>query len=125
MKVSVQLEGRGTPGSVKLLLDENLSPSVAKTLCSEDGIDACHVRDRAMLGWEDSEVLERAFIEDRIVVTCNVVDFVALARARELHAGIVRTSSSRPGGARRTSTMVSTLGSTTARSKLRKRGVRL
>ena len=35
------------------------------------------------------EVLERAFVEDRIVVTCNVEDFVKLARARELHAGIV------------------------------------
>ncbi len=42
-----------------------------------------------MLGSEDPEVLERAFLEDRVVVTCNVDDFVELARARELHAGIV------------------------------------
>jgi predicted nuclease of predicted toxin-antitoxin system len=89
MTFTVQLEGRGTPRAVKLLLDENLSPSVAKRLCSEDGIDACQVRDRNMLGWEDAEVLEKAFTEDRIVVTCNVVDFVKLAHAREIHAGIV------------------------------------
>lgn len=87
--VSVQLEGRGRPRTVKLLLDENLSPSVAQTLCTEDGIDACHVRDRAMLGFEDTDVLDKAFAEDRVVVTCNVDDFVELARGRELHAGLI------------------------------------
>jgi predicted nuclease of predicted toxin-antitoxin system len=35
------------------------------------------------------EVLERAFLEDRVLVTLNVDDFVKLARAREIHAGIV------------------------------------
>ena len=42
-----------------------------------------------MLSAEDSEVLERAFEEDRILVTANVADFERLAHARELHAGIV------------------------------------
>jgi predicted nuclease of predicted toxin-antitoxin system len=74
---------------VKLLLDENLSPAVAHVLAIEDGIDACHVRDRAGLGWEDPEVFERAFKEDRIVVTCNVNDFLELARGSELHAGVI------------------------------------
>jgi len=73
----------------KLLLDENLSASVAATLCTEGGIDACHVRDRDMLGAEDDAVLDRAFAEDRVLVTVNVDDFVRLARKRELHAGIV------------------------------------
>jgi predicted nuclease of predicted toxin-antitoxin system len=75
--------------NVKLLLDENLSPKVAETLCYVDGIDACHVRDRGILGAADHEVLERTFIEDRILVTSNVDDFLRLALARELHAGIV------------------------------------
>jgi predicted nuclease of predicted toxin-antitoxin system len=74
---------------VKLLLDENLSPKVAETLARDDGIDACHVRDRGLLGATDADVLERAFAEDRIFVTKNVGDFERLAQARELHAGIV------------------------------------
>jgi predicted nuclease of predicted toxin-antitoxin system len=73
----------------KLLLDENLSASVARALCNEDGIDACHVRDRDMLGVKDHDVLDKAFAEDRILVTANVDDYVRLARKRELHAGII------------------------------------
>jgi len=73
---------------VKLLLDENISPAVALTVAAE-GIDACHVRDRGLLGATDREVLDRAFDEDRALVTSNVNDFLKLARARELHAGIV------------------------------------
>ena len=72
----------------KLLIDENLSPLVATTLC-EDGVDAAHVRDRGLNGASDPEVLEHAFAEDRVLATVNVDDFVKLARARELHAGIV------------------------------------
>jgi predicted nuclease of predicted toxin-antitoxin system len=73
---------------VKLLLDENLSPSAAVALAT-DGIDACHVRDRGLLGATDPDVLDRAYQEDRVLVTSNVDDFVKLARAREIHAGIV------------------------------------
>jgi predicted nuclease of predicted toxin-antitoxin system len=72
----------------KLLLDENLSPRVAQALCV-DGIDAVHLRDRSLLGATDAQVLELAYIEDRVLVTVNVADFVKLARARELHPGIV------------------------------------
>lgn len=74
--------------NVKLLLDENISPMVAEVLRKE-GVDACGVRDRGLLEATDAEVLERAFSEDRIVVTKNVGDFEKLARTRELHAGIV------------------------------------
>ena len=72
---------------VKLLLDENLSPSVAVALCGE-GIDVAHVRDRGLTSATDVEVLDRAYAEDRILVTANVDDFEKLAGARELHAGI-------------------------------------
>ena len=74
--------------SVKLLIDEDLSPSVAQALCA-DGIDACHVRDRKMLGRKDRHVLDKALEEDRVVITANVDDFVKLANSRELHAGLV------------------------------------
>lgn len=75
--------------NVKLLLDENLSPWVADTLRKDDGIDAVHVRERGLLEADDRVVLDRAFAEDRVVVTCNVDDFVRFARARELHPGII------------------------------------
>jgi predicted nuclease of predicted toxin-antitoxin system len=34
-------------------------------------------------------VLERAYAEDRVLVTKDVEDFVKLARARDLHPGIL------------------------------------
>jgi predicted nuclease of predicted toxin-antitoxin system len=74
---------------VKLLLDENLSPWVAQRLAREDHLDACGVRDRGMLNVPDHGVIELAYREDRIFVTSNVADFRKLARARELHPGIV------------------------------------
>ena len=73
----------------KLLLDENISPWVSVTLSGEDGFDACGVRDRGLLKASDKAVLEKAFVEDRILVTKNVKDFEKLARAAELHAGII------------------------------------
>ena len=64
------------------------SPAAAVALIA-DGIDAYHVRDRGILGATDHELLERAFDEDRILITSNVDDFAKLASAREIHAGIV------------------------------------
>jgi predicted nuclease of predicted toxin-antitoxin system len=74
---------------VKLLLDENVSPNVAEDLARIDGLDACHVRDRGLLSATDREVLDRAYDEDRILVTANIADFLKLARARDMHPGIV------------------------------------
>ena len=74
---------------MKLLLDENISPKVAEELARVDGMDACHVRDRGLLAASDAEVMERAFVEDRVLVTANVDDFLKLAHAREIHPGIV------------------------------------
>jgi len=73
---------------VKLLLDENISPAAAIALAA-DGVDAWHVRDRGLEGTTDHELLDRAYQEDRILVTLNVGDFEKLVRERELHAGVV------------------------------------
>ncbi len=73
---------------VKLLLDENISPAVVRALAA-DGVDAWHVRDRGLEGAADHELLDRAYAEDRILVTLNVGDFETLVRNRELHAGVV------------------------------------
>ncbi len=74
---------------MKFIIDEDLSPRVARYLCQEFCFDAIAVRDRGLLGATDREVLEYAFNEDRILVTANVRDFEKLAGAAEIHAGIV------------------------------------
>ena len=74
---------------MKFLIDEDISPSIARILCEQLLVDAVAVRDRGLLGVSDREVLEYAFSEDRIVVTANIEDFEAFANATEVHAGIV------------------------------------
>ncbi|WP_051358132.1 DUF5615 family PIN-like protein [Rubidibacter lacunae] len=76
-------------GSLKLLLDENLSPNIAKTLCEEDLVDAVSIRNRGHCGRSDREVWALAYKEDRILVTANVKDFEAIARASEVHGGLI------------------------------------
>ena len=72
----------------RFLLDENISPAAAIALAA-DGFDAWHVRDRGLEGSTDDELLERAYQEDRILVTFNVGDLEKLVGERELHAGVV------------------------------------
>lgn len=79
----------GDRALLSILIDEDLSPWVAERLRVDQLIDAVHVRDRGRLGRSDREVLELAFTEDRILVTANVADFERLARAAEIHSGIV------------------------------------
>jgi predicted nuclease of predicted toxin-antitoxin system len=72
----------------KLLLDENLSPTIALTLTRE-GCDVVHVRDRGLLQATDVGVFARALQEERILVTSDCDDFSKLARAAAVHAGLV------------------------------------
>jgi predicted nuclease of predicted toxin-antitoxin system len=74
---------------MKFIIDEDLSPRVARYLCQEFCFDAIAVRDRCLLGATDPEVLEYALSEDRILVTANVRDFEKLAAEVEIHAGII------------------------------------
>ncbi|MGL6343797.1 MAG: DUF5615 family PIN-like protein [Waterburya sp.] len=74
---------------MKFLIDEDISPSVARYLCEQLLIDAVAVRDRGLLGISDRQILEYAFSEDRIVITANVGDFEKFAKTFEVHAGIV------------------------------------
>lgn len=73
---------------IKLLIDENLSPAVATNLRAE-GFDVVHARDRGLLAASDEQVFAKALAEDRVVVTSNVADFVALAQSADLHGGAV------------------------------------
>jgi predicted nuclease of predicted toxin-antitoxin system len=74
---------------MKFLIDEDLSPVVARYLCQELLIDAVAVRDRGLLGKSDRIILEYSFNQDRILVTANVGDFERFASAVEIHGGIV------------------------------------
>ena len=47
------------------------------------------MRDRGLQGATDQQLLDRAYDEDRILITLNVGDFEKLVRARDLHAGVV------------------------------------
>jgi len=46
------------PQNFKILIDEELSPAVARNLCEELLIDAVAVRDRGLLGADDRSILE-------------------------------------------------------------------
>lgn len=74
---------------MNFLIDENISPSVAKYLRNFFELDAIHIRDRGLLGISDEEVLAFASSEDRILVTANVKDFEKLAKEEEIHAGMI------------------------------------
>lgn len=72
----------------KLLLDENVSPAIARRL-NDLNIDAYHARDRGLSGAPDHVLWRRALAEGRTVVTINVRDFVRLAERSEPHPGII------------------------------------
>jgi predicted nuclease of predicted toxin-antitoxin system len=73
---------------VKVLLDENLSPTQVQRLAAK-GVAAVHVAHLGRSGATDPEVWEYAFEHDQIVVTINASDFLRLAERGDLHAGLV------------------------------------
>jgi hypothetical protein len=78
---------------VKLLLDEQLSPQIARVL-RERGLDAEAVSERDDLREaSDREVMETAVREQRAVVTNNVKDFRPIGAERlsvgRGHAGLI------------------------------------
>lgn len=81
---------------MRLLLDENVSPSAVGPL-AEAGHDAYHLRDRGLTGQPDHVIWRRAIAESRVLVTINARDFVRLAEREELHGGLITfPSGSRP-----------------------------
>jgi len=61
---------------VRFLIDNALPPEVARLL-SKAAHDAVHVRDYGLHAAEDSVILERASLEERILVSADT-DFAAL-----------------------------------------------
>ena len=73
---------------MRFFIDEDLSPSLTAQ-CHAAGYDATCSRDRGRLGGKDHEVAELCNTEDRILVTNNASDFLALAREKGLHPGLI------------------------------------
>lgn len=85
-------------GDARLLLDEMLGPKLADAL-RERGLDVYGLVERAELrGLSDDLVLDLAAREERVLVTCNIPDFLQLDHQwradGRVHAGVVLASSS-------------------------------
>lgn len=73
---------------LKLTLDENISPRHTAEIWAR-GQDVVALRDRDMLEEGDPAIWAFSQAESRAVVTKNAADFLKLAAATELHAGLV------------------------------------
>ena len=82
---------------MKLYLDEDLSPQIARRL-REAGVDAVSAIEAGNVQLSDQEQLRCATAEGRALATRNVRHFIVLAKdaiaRQEPHAGIVLCSSS-------------------------------
>ncbi len=63
---------------MKLLIDENLSPTLVQRLASA-GVPAVHVAHCGLSGATDLVVWRYAYEHDLVVVTSNAGDFIRLA----------------------------------------------
>ena len=73
---------------MKLLIDENLSPRLARWAC-ESGVPAEAVVHVGLAGATHAAVFATAFSQDQVVVTVNVGDFITLAAGVDLHPGVI------------------------------------
>jgi len=73
---------------VRLLVDENLSPTLVQRLVGV-GVPTAHVAHCGLSGATDPVVWRYAFKHDLVVVTSNAGDFIGLAEGVELHPGLI------------------------------------
>jgi predicted nuclease of predicted toxin-antitoxin system len=73
---------------LKLLIDENLSPLLARW-ANDQGVEASAVVHVALQGRPDIQVWQHAYAQSQIVVTVNVGDFISLAQKIDLHPGVI------------------------------------
>jgi predicted nuclease of predicted toxin-antitoxin system len=73
---------------VRFLIDNALSPELAHLL-REAGHDAVHVRDHGLHAAEDQVILERAGLEDRILISADTDFGMLLATSRRTRPSFV------------------------------------
>jgi predicted nuclease of predicted toxin-antitoxin system len=78
--------GRSTSRSS--LIDENLSPTLVQKLGTL-GIAAQHVSHLGKSGLSDPALWHYAYEHHQVIVTINAADFLRLAAASPLHAGLI------------------------------------
>jgi hypothetical protein len=83
-------------GDARFLADEHVPHAVVSGLQMR-GIDAVSVAERHLLGQSDRELLEKARVESRVIVTRDP-DFLRLHAEGRAHAGIVFFPQDRPVG---------------------------
>ncbi len=74
---------------MKFLVDECLSPSYVGELAGRGYLDTVHPMHIGLLGVRDDLVIERAFADDRIIVTSNARDFRKLLSRMPIHPGAI------------------------------------
>lgn len=72
---------------MKLLLDENLSPTLVPLLAAK-GVAAGHVAHLGRSGGSDPDLWRLAFESDHAIATLNARDFLRLAAGSILHPGL-------------------------------------
>lgn len=73
---------------MKLLIDENLSPVLARC-ANESGLITSAVVYVGLQGKPDINIWRYAYENDLVVVTVNVEDFIVLANGVDLHPGVI------------------------------------
>ena len=73
---------------MKILIDENMSPTLVQRLGGL-GVAAAHVAHLGRSGLSDPELWRLALARDSLVATINARDFLKLASDSEVHAGLI------------------------------------
>ena len=81
---------------MKFLIDECLSPELAKLARERGYVESNHVRWLGLAGAKDHAVTRRAVDDGYVLVTHNTTDFRGLYGREELHVGLV-TFNTAPG----------------------------